>query len=345
MAELAELIGKAGSYAGLRFAVDTTDAELGALMQRVEERATAINTRVLFFELEWAALSDERVDELLADERLEFARHYLRSARRYRPHLLTEPEEKILAEKDVTGSSAWSRLFDELTSTITIDLDGETGRAGAGAVAPRVAGPGACARPRPRRSPTGSSPACAPARSSSTRCSRTRPPTTGSARTRHWIASAEPGQRGERRVGAGAGRRGAGPQRHPAALVLAQGRSCSGSTGSPTTTAWRRSRRSTPSSAGTRPARWCSTRTRSFSPDLASVAQRFFDEQLDRRAGPPGEAAGRVLRVHGPVAAPVPAPELDRRAVVTCSRSPTSSGTACTPTWRATRASSTRARR
>ena len=125
MAELAELIGKAGSYAGLRFAVDTTDPELGALMQRVEERGTAINTRVLFFELEWAALPDERVDELLADDRLEFVRHYLRSARRYRPHLLSEPEEKILAEKDVTGSSAWSRLFDELTSTITLDLDGE----------------------------------------------------------------------------------------------------------------------------------------------------------------------------------------------------------------------------
>jgi oligoendopeptidase F len=125
MAELAELIGKAGSYAGLRFAVDMNDAELGALMQRVEERATAINTRVLFFELEWAELPDERVDELLADDRLAFARHHLRSARRYRPHLLTEPEEKILAEKDVTGASAWSRLFDELTSAIVLDLDGE----------------------------------------------------------------------------------------------------------------------------------------------------------------------------------------------------------------------------
>jgi oligoendopeptidase F len=125
-AELAELLGRAGSYAGLRFAVNTTDPELGALMQRVEERGTAINTRVLFFELEWAALPDERVDELLADDRLAFVRHFLRSARRYRPHLLSEPEEKILAEKDVTGSSAWSRLFDELTSTITLHLDGET---------------------------------------------------------------------------------------------------------------------------------------------------------------------------------------------------------------------------
>lgn len=124
-AQLGELIGRAGSYAGLRFAVDTADPELGALMQRVEERSTAIGTRVLFFELEWAELPDARVDELLADDRLEFCRHHLRSARRYRPHLLTESEEKILAEKEVTGASAWSRLFDELTSMITLDLDGE----------------------------------------------------------------------------------------------------------------------------------------------------------------------------------------------------------------------------
>ena len=123
--ELQELLGKAGSYAGLRFSVDTTDPERGALMQRVEERATAIATRVIFFELEWAALSDERVDELLADDRLAFCRHYLRSSRRYRTHLLTEPEEKILAEKEVTGASAWSRLFSELTSTIEVKIDGE----------------------------------------------------------------------------------------------------------------------------------------------------------------------------------------------------------------------------
>ncbi len=84
-AELAELLGRAGSYAGLRFSVDTSDPELGALMQRVEERSTAISTRVLFFELEWAELSDERVDELLADDQLAFCRHHLRSARRYRP--------------------------------------------------------------------------------------------------------------------------------------------------------------------------------------------------------------------------------------------------------------------
>ncbi len=122
--DIAELVGRAASYAGLRFAVDTTDPTRGALLQHVEERATAVNTKILFFDLEWAALPDERVAELLADEHLAFCRHHLTSLRRYRPHLLTEPEELVLTEKAVTGRSAWSRLFSELTSTIAVDLDG-----------------------------------------------------------------------------------------------------------------------------------------------------------------------------------------------------------------------------
>ena len=126
LADVNEAIERAGSYASLRFSVDTTDPERGALLQHVEERATAIATELLFFELEWAALPDEKAEGLLADERLGFCAHYLRSARRYRRHLLSEPEERILAEKAVTGRSAWSRLFSELTSTITVELDGET---------------------------------------------------------------------------------------------------------------------------------------------------------------------------------------------------------------------------
>ncbi len=121
-AELAEAVGRASSYAGLRFSIDTADPPRGALLAKTEERATAIATRLVFFELEWAALPDERIDELLADDRLDFCRHHLRSARRYRPHLLTEPEEIILGEKAVTGRSAWTRLFDELTSAVRVRI-------------------------------------------------------------------------------------------------------------------------------------------------------------------------------------------------------------------------------
>jgi oligoendopeptidase F len=124
LAAISELVGRAASYAHLRFAADTTDPARGALLQRVEERSTAVNTKVLFFDLEWAALPDEHVAQLLAHDELAFCRHYLAAARRYRPHLLTEPEELVLTEKAVTGRSAWSRLFSEVTSTITVGLDG-----------------------------------------------------------------------------------------------------------------------------------------------------------------------------------------------------------------------------
>ncbi len=130
-ADLQSLLGRAGNYASLRFAVDTNDPENGARMQRVQERSTAIATRLLFFELEWVALPDEHVESLLADPSLDFCAHHLRSLRRYQPHVLTEPEERIATEMDVTGVNAWVRLFSELTSAISVDLpgdDGETSR-------------------------------------------------------------------------------------------------------------------------------------------------------------------------------------------------------------------------
>ena len=119
------MLGKAESYAGLRFSEDTTDAAAGALMQRVEERSARVETELIFFDLEWAALPDERVEELLADPRLAFCRHHLATLRRYREHLLSEPEERILTEKAVTGWTAWTRLFGELTSSLDVELDGQ----------------------------------------------------------------------------------------------------------------------------------------------------------------------------------------------------------------------------
>jgi len=127
LADLQDRIGRAGSSAGLRFSVDTAEPANGALLAKVEERGTAIATQLIFIELEWAEASDDHVETVLADPALDFVRHHLRSARRYRRHLLSEPEERILTEKSVTGASAWGRLFDELTSAITVELPDESG--------------------------------------------------------------------------------------------------------------------------------------------------------------------------------------------------------------------------
>ncbi|HYJ33202.1 MAG TPA: M3 family oligoendopeptidase [Candidatus Binatia bacterium] len=126
VAEISDRLGRASNYAGLRFSENTEDPSRGALLAMVEERGTAISNELIFVTLEWAALEDRRAEALLADPALAFCRHHLVVARRHRPHLLTEPEERILADKAVTGRSAWTRLFEELTSSITVSLDGET---------------------------------------------------------------------------------------------------------------------------------------------------------------------------------------------------------------------------
>ncbi|HEX2702680.1 MAG TPA: M3 family oligoendopeptidase [Solirubrobacteraceae bacterium] len=123
LAAINDLVGRAGSYAGLRFSTDTADPQRGALLQSVQERGTKLETLLLFFELEWTALDDARAEELLCSDDLDFCRHHLENLRSYRPHLLSEPEELILAEKAITARAAWTRLFDEQTSAIEVALE------------------------------------------------------------------------------------------------------------------------------------------------------------------------------------------------------------------------------
>jgi oligoendopeptidase F len=111
-------------YAHLWFATDMSDSPRGALVARLTEKGAAIDTQLLFFGLELAALEDEHADALIAGDELERWRHWLRSVRKFRPYLLTEPEEKIFTEKAVSGFSAWDRLYDELLGAIRVDLDG-----------------------------------------------------------------------------------------------------------------------------------------------------------------------------------------------------------------------------
>ena len=122
--DIFDRVGRAGSYASLAFSVDTQDAPTGALMQQVSERAASIETALLFFDLEWNELDDDRAEELIAADELSFCRHHLRTLRRYRDHQLTEPEERILTETQVTGGSAFGRLFTELTSAMEVELPG-----------------------------------------------------------------------------------------------------------------------------------------------------------------------------------------------------------------------------
>ncbi len=118
----------AGTYSGLLFAADTADPAHGALLQKVQERGSEIRNTLVFFELEWVAADDERARTLLSEPALAGRRHLLESMRRYRPHLLSEPEERLLEETANTGERAFSRLFDEIlgSARFQVEVDGES---------------------------------------------------------------------------------------------------------------------------------------------------------------------------------------------------------------------------
>ena len=120
-----ELLGRLMSYAQLLFAGDSTNAEIGRFYQTVSERVTTISSDLLFFSLELNRLDDAVLDQKLADPALEKWRPWLRDLRVFRPHQLADDLEKLLHEKEVTGRSAWSRLFDETVAAMRVSLGGE----------------------------------------------------------------------------------------------------------------------------------------------------------------------------------------------------------------------------
>ena len=280
-------------------------------MQRVEERGTAISTQLLFFELEWAELADERVDELLADDRLEF----VPPPPALGPPLPPAPAHRAGGEDPHReGRHRLERVgracSTSSTSTITIELDGETVGARAGAVAARVARPrGAPGRGRggDRRARARAAHARVRVQHAARRQGDRRPP----AHVPGWIASRNLANEAsdesvQALVDAVQGRYDI-PQRWYTlkAQLLGIDQLADYDRMASVATVGRRVR------LGRGPQRSCSTRTRRSRRELADVAQRFFDEQLDRRAGAAGQAPGRVLRVHGAVAPPVPVAQLD----------------------------------
>ncbi len=123
--EILDPIGKAYTYAYLNWVTATNDAERGALLQRVKEAYTAATQLLIFFDLEWSRVDDDRAEKLFDSKELARFRHHLELLVRRRNHLLSEPEEKVLSELDVSGRSSWNRLFDETLSALRFELDGK----------------------------------------------------------------------------------------------------------------------------------------------------------------------------------------------------------------------------
>ena len=125
MEAIYDLRGRLGSFAFLNFSTDTGNTDYQAAVARVEELESALSQKMVFFDLEWNALDDEPANAILDDPAVVEYRYYLEAERRYRPYNLSEAEEQIIIEKGVTGSGAWTRFFTQLTSAFRFDWLGD----------------------------------------------------------------------------------------------------------------------------------------------------------------------------------------------------------------------------
>ena len=125
MEALEQLAYRLYGYASLSFAADTQDQAAQTLMGRVEQFFAEMSNRTLFFSLWWKALDDANAARLMQPAG-DFT-YWLEEMRHLKPYTLSEPEEKVINLKNVTGASAMERLYDSYTNryTFRLEVDGE----------------------------------------------------------------------------------------------------------------------------------------------------------------------------------------------------------------------------
>ncbi len=122
---LEELLGRVMSYAGLRYAEDTSDPARGKFYGDAQEKITNASSNLLFFELELNKLDDGALADALENGPLAHYRPWIEDIRKGKPYQLDEKLEQLFHEKSTTSYSAWNRLFDETITALRFDVDGQ----------------------------------------------------------------------------------------------------------------------------------------------------------------------------------------------------------------------------
>ena len=118
---IAAISGRLGAYAYLWYSEDTQDEEALAFRGRMEHLLTDVQNRTLFFSLWWKGLDEEAAGRLLpagGDNA-----YYLESLRRFKPHTLSEPEEKVINLKDVNGVHGLVTVYEMITNAFTFQVE------------------------------------------------------------------------------------------------------------------------------------------------------------------------------------------------------------------------------
>jgi oligoendopeptidase F len=118
--DIAAASSRISAYAYLWFSENTKHLAARSFKTKVEERLTALQNRLVFFDLWWQGVDGENARRLMAGTGT--LRYHLETIRRFQPHTLSEPEEKIINIKNVTGRSAVHSLYDVVTNSFTFTL-------------------------------------------------------------------------------------------------------------------------------------------------------------------------------------------------------------------------------
>ena len=124
--EIDTFLARLETYAFLRFIIQTDNASASFLLQQVEELEARVGKLTIFFQLEWNRIDAEAVNQHLQQPELHYYGHYLRTLRLSAPHQLSTKEEELLQELRPVGRSSWNLLFEKLLGQMQFGPQGRT---------------------------------------------------------------------------------------------------------------------------------------------------------------------------------------------------------------------------
>ena len=122
---LNDVMGRIVSYASLLYSADTADPRRQKFYGDIQEKITAISSKLLFFPLELNRLDDDALEKAMTDSDLSHYRPWLEDLRKEKPYQLDDKLEQLFHEKAVTARGAWDRLFNETMTALRFKVDGE----------------------------------------------------------------------------------------------------------------------------------------------------------------------------------------------------------------------------
>jgi oligoendopeptidase F len=119
-------IGRIASFAQLVYTGNTTDPARAKFFGDVQEQITTSSSHLLFFTLELNKIADDVLDRAMADPAVGHYRPWIEDVRKEKPYQLEDRIEQLFHEKSVTGQAAWNRLFDDTVANLRFKVGAKT---------------------------------------------------------------------------------------------------------------------------------------------------------------------------------------------------------------------------